>query len=320
MRRRWVAGTPFSARVMGVSRLDPARLREVLEQLEQARDAHARWHEGIVRAVVCRQPPDPHDVAGNSHHECSFGRWYYHVPPSELRDHPAFAAMQAEHERLHRFAARMLRAAATAAPVPPDDFDHYMAARDNLVFELDSLLREIRGLLGSRDSLTGAHRRLDLLAELRELLELSRRGVQNCCIAFMDLDSFKAINDSHGHRVGDQVLAAAASFVMTQLRPFDKLYRYGGDEFLICMQGADLATGHAVVERIREGLGTLPLARADGRPVHVTASFGVAWLDQGLSVEESVDNADRALFAAKNAGRNRACCWDPGAATLSGQL
>jgi hypothetical protein len=93
-----------------------------------------------------------------------------------LRDHPAFAAMQTEHERLHRFAARMLRAAAAAAPVSPDDFDHYVAARENMLFELDSLRREIRGFLGSRDTLTGAHRRLDLLAELRELLELSRRG------------------------------------------------------------------------------------------------------------------------------------------------
>jgi len=72
-----------------------------------------------------------------------------------------------------------------------------------------------------------------------------------------------------------------------------------------------------VIERMREGLGTLPLARAGATPIYVTASFGVAQLDPDLSVEESVENADRALLAAKATGRNRACCWDPAATTVS---
>jgi diguanylate cyclase (GGDEF)-like protein len=133
----------------------------------------------------------------------------------------------------------------------------------------------------------------------------------------MDLDRFKPVNDTYGHRAGDQLLAAAVRFVMEHLRPFDKVFRYGGDEFMICMPGADLAGGRAVIERIREGLGAVPLARAGATPIYVTASFGIALLDPDLSVEECIENADRALLASKAAGRNRATTWDPSATTVS---
>lgn len=300
--------------------MDAGRLRQLLDELERAADAHERWHEAAGKAVVCRLPPDPRDLAEGSHRECEFGRWYHEEPPRELRDHPAFAAMALEHERVHRVAARVLRAAAAGAPVAPGDFDEYVEARQRLGLELDSLRRELSGLLERRDVLTGAHRRSDLLAELRELRELSRRGIQSCCIAFMDLDHFKAINDTHGHRAGDEVLAAAVAFVMTHLRPFDKVFRYGGDEFLICMPGADLVAGRAVIERIREGLSVLSITTAGGLAIGMTASLGIASLDPGCSVKESIDRADRALLAAKTAGRNRACRWQPDVAPADGEL
>ncbi|MCU0975143.1 MAG: diguanylate cyclase [Steroidobacteraceae bacterium] len=300
--------------------LDPGRLRQLLEELQEVSESHERWQQQVGRVVLCRLPADPRDLREDSHLQCAFGRWYHQHPPSELRDHPAFAVMAAEHERVHRVAARVMRTSAAGAPVAPGDFDEYVAARERLMLELDSLRHEIDGFLGSRDALTGAHRRLDLLGELRQCLELSRRGIQSCCIAFMDLDRFKSVNDTQGHRVGDDVLAGAASFVMKHLRPFDKVFRYGGDEFLICMPGADFAAGRAVIERVREGLAALPLGPPDGPPVHVTASFGLALLDPPLSVEECIDRADQALLMAKAAGRNRSCCWEQAADPAADEL
>ena len=297
--------------------MEPASLRHMLGELEQVCHDHAQWHQRFARTVVCRLPPHPDDLSEDACRKCNFGQWYYKHPPAKLRDHPSFAAMEAEHERLHRAAARMLRAVAGDAPVVPGDFDEYIRAQDQLRLELDSLKHEIEGFLSNRDTLTGAHRRVDLLTDLRESHELARRNVQDCCIAFMDLDRFKPVNDTYGHRVGDQLLAAAVRFVMEHLRPFDKVFRYGGDEFLIAMPGADLAAGRAVIERIREGLGAMPLAKAGAVPVFATASFGIALLDPDVSVEESIENADRALLAAKATGRNRACCWDPAATTFS---
>ena len=295
--------------------IDPASLRHVLEQLEQAGQDHASWQRSVARAIACRLPPDPHDLADDAHRECRFGQWYYLHPPVELRDHPAFAAMEAEHARMHRAAARLLRASVAGVPALPADFDEYLGASERLTFELDSLRHQIQGFLRSRDALTGAHRRLDLLAELHELRELSRRGIQTCCIAFMDVDRFKAINDAFGHHVGDRVLAGAVEFVMGHLRPFDKIFRYGGDEFLISLPGTDLATGRVAIERMREGLAALTPVRIGDTPVRMTASFGIALLDRDLGVEESIERADGALLAAKAAGRNRVCSWDPAATT-----
>lgn len=297
--------------------MDLGQLRGVLEQLERAGQDHTQWRDGLARAVACRLSPDPRDLGKEAHRQCPFGAWYYSHPPAALRDHPSFIAMEVEHRRLHEIARRILQSTLDGAAVEPVDFDGFMSASERLRLELDSLRHELERLLANRDALTGAHRRLDLLPELRESLELVKRDVQICCIAFMDLDRFKPVNDTYGHRIGDQVLANAVSYLMEHLRPFDRLYRYGGDEFLISMPGADLATGRSIVERICKGLGTTVLARDGAAQVCMTASFGIAQLDPCLSVEEAIDNADRALLAAKATGRNRVCAWDPAATTVT---
>jgi diguanylate cyclase (GGDEF)-like protein len=164
--------------------------------------------------------------------------------------------------------------------------------------------------------LTGAYRRIDILPTLREWRELARRNVQQSCIVFMDLDHLKEINDTHGHAVGDQVLAEVVRQVTEHLRPYDKVFRYGGDEFLISLPGADLEVGLKVIGHIREQIAeATTVASPGGPPITTTASFGLALLEPDISVEESIDRADKALLVAKAAGRNRVCSWDPAVTT-----
>ena len=145
---------------------------------------------------------------------------------------------------------------------------------------------------------------------------IHQRDEQHCCIAFMDLDHLKEINDTHGHVVGDQVLAGVVRHVMEHLRPYDKVFRYGGDEFLISLPGADLEIGRKVIGHIREQIaGATAVASPAGHPIATTASFGLALLEPDISVEESIDRADKALLVAKAAGRNRVCSWDPAVTT-----
>jgi diguanylate cyclase (GGDEF)-like protein len=155
-----------------------------------------------------------------------------------------------------------------------------------------------------------------MVSELREWRALAKRGVKQCCVAFMDLDRLKEINDTHGHQVGDLALIGAVRYVTEHLRPCDKVFRYGGDEFLISLPGADLAVGQAVIARVREGLASrLLVVGPGGIALHVTASFGLALLDPDISVMESIDRADQALLLAKAAGRNRIISWDPSVTT-----
>jgi len=291
--------------------MDPGELRKALEQLEQATHDHVEWHENLLRALVCRLPFALNDLEERAHLDCLFGRWYYGRVPAELRGQPAFTAIGTEHKRLHRIAAQLLRDVAADVPIARDDFEDLVAGIARLRLELDALRHEIQAALRNRDVLTGAYGRAEMLPDLRERRELARRGVQQCCIVFMDLDHLKEINDTYGHPVGDEVLAGAVRYLTQYLRPYDKVFRYGGDEFLVSLPGADLAIGQTVITRVRKGLATKPLiAGSGGIALHVTASFGLALLDPEVTVEDSIERADQALLLAKTAGRNRAISWD----------
>jgi len=293
-------------------RADPAALRTSLEKLQQAALDHAHWHENLLRAIVCRLPCDPMDLEESAHRRCRFGQWYYKQAPAEFWDQPAFAAIEADHKLLHQIAARMLREAATDAPIACKDYDELVSGRKRLFRELDSLRLGIAGALRNRDTLTGAYGRAEMLPALRDWHELARRNVQRCTIAFMDVDHLKEINDTYGHVAGDEVLAAVVHHVTAHLRPYDRVFRYGGDEFLISLPGADLSIGQIVIEHLRDGISQTPITVSSvDKPIRTTASFGLALLEPDISVEESIDRADKALLVAKAAGRNRACSWDP---------
>jgi len=101
-------------------------------------------------------------------------------------------------------------------------------------------------------------------------------------------------------------------FVTGVLRKYDSIYRYGGEEFLICLPGTPLKEAAAVVERIRAGLERLPIRLPSGDTFFATASFGIAEMNPRLPVEESIASADMALIHAKDRGRNRVEIWKTG--------
>lgn len=297
-------------------RIDPPTLRAAAEQLKQATEEHFEWHENLLRSVFCGQEIEREDLAPFAHRWCCIGRWYYESVPPELRELKSFATLGAEHEHLHVVAARMLRAAEAERPVARADFDELVAARARLRVAIESLRASIEAALVSRDPLTGAYGRVEMVPELIELHEQTRSGGKPCCIVFMDVDHLKRINDAHGHQVGDAVLAGVVHHLESQLRLQDKLFRYGGDEFLITLPGADLATGQTVVARIRESLAhNMLITDPHGTALRVTASFGLALLDPEVEVTECVARADQALILAKTAGRNRAILWDTSVTT-----
>jgi diguanylate cyclase (GGDEF)-like protein len=121
----------------------------------------------------------------------------------------------------------------------------------------------------------------------------------------IDLDHFKRINDTHGHRAGDAVLIAAARVCRSMLRDTDILGRYGGEEFAIIMPETNREEAHEVAERLRLAVAELVVPWGD-IALTITTSVGVAVVDNGANtIAELLDHADQALYAAKRAGRNR---------------
>ena len=286
-------------------------LQTVLLQLDQAIYNHEQWSKGLDRTLICKSHCDQRDVSPEAHRQCQFGQWYYTYAPNKLQQLPAFVSIEAEHARMHQLAARLLIAVAAGKAISPYEYDNFAQTLERLRLQLHSLKRELNEQLYNRDPLTGVNTRIGLLTELREQHELVKRKVQPCGLVMLDLDHFKSINDGHGHPAGDRVLVETATFLMEHLRAYDKIFRYGGEEFLICLPSMDASASMGVVERLREDLAQQSFILANGTPIQVTASFGVAELDPNLPVEATLDRADKALYAAKGAGRNCARAWDP---------
>ena len=295
--------------------IHPATLRGTLEQLEAAIQDHLEWHANLLRVIVCELPADPGDLAAQAHHLCRFGRWYYERTLPELRDQPTFVAIGIEHRQVHQLATRILNDAATR-PVPRAAFDDMLATSARLRSELDLFRRELQAALRSRDALTGALDREQVLPELRRWRALPGPGVVASCVVLLDIDQLDAVNRQHGYPTGDALLADSVRTLRERLRPGDKVFRYGGDEFLITLPRADLPTARGVVARLRDGLSEREaLGPGTPSPVRITASFGIAPIEAGVRVEDCIDHAAQALLLAKAAGGNRAICWDPAVTT-----
>lgn len=296
---------------MALDEVTRDQLQAVISQLKEALYNHQQWHGALLRTLVCKLPGDKRDTNPTAHTECRFGQWYYSTAPEKLRNHPGFIAMGEEHQRMHHLARLLLIAAGAENPVSTLDFDNFANSLERLKLEVLSLERELEDSLFNRDSLTGAITRFGILPTLREQQELVKRRAQLCYIAMMDLDHFKAINDLYGHPAGDRVLTASVHYLTKHLRPYDKVFRYGGEEFLLCMPYTELTPGQNRVKELNEGLAALAIDIGEKEPIHITASFGLALLDPDVPVEVSIDRADKALYAAKSAGRNCVLVWEP---------
>ena len=161
---------------------------------------------------------------------------------------------------------------------------------------------ELRQAMRS-DDLTGVLNRATVMAQLQRALEAARRTGQPLCVIMADLDFFKAVNDRHGHLVGDEVLRGVASRIKAAVREFDFVGRFGGEEFLLVLENTSLHTARQVAERVRRRVGDSPL-HCETAEVVMTLSQGLTEAGAGDAPEGLIDRADRAMYRAKQSGRN----------------
>jgi diguanylate cyclase (GGDEF)-like protein/PAS domain S-box-containing protein len=155
-----------------------------------------------------------------------------------------------------------------------------------------------------RDPLTGIHNRRHFFEVAAKELERSHRYGRPLAVAMLDADHFKEKNDRYGHLAGDELLVGFARIAASELRQSDVIARFGGEEIVALFPETDLDAAFAVADRIRKKLGAAPLPTASG-PVPLTCSGGVVAWDRSEPLEQLIDRADRALYVAKSAGRDR---------------
>lgn len=155
-----------------------------------------------------------------------------------------------------------------------------------------------------RDALTGIYNRLAYEERIEQEYARWKRFHEPVSIMVWDVDRFKAINDSHGHKAGDAVLVAIATLLAQQIRETDFVARYGGEEFVIIAPGCSVETSLVLAEKLRQGVAQMAFEYR-GAVLPVTVSCGIAEFEQGATPDVTFEHADQALYRAKQAGRNR---------------
>ncbi len=163
--------------------------------------------------------------------------------------------------------------------------------------------------LAHTDALTGAFNRQYLETRFPAMVEHAHRHDEPLCVTMFDVDHFKKVNDEHGHDVGDLVLADVAKRLGTTSRETDSLIRYGGEEFLLLLPGADLHTAADIADRMRARFAQSAIdvrpAGSEALALDIRISAGVAQLQPGENPEQLFKRADKALYTAKANGRDR---------------
>jgi diguanylate cyclase (GGDEF)-like protein len=199
-------------------------------------------------------------------------------------------------------------------PFDPDELEARLHAGRRIVeLQIESLAaRDSLRRLASHDFLTGIRNRNSILEELQREFDRSVRTGKGVAVAMADLDHFKQVNDTYGHPVGDKVLAEVARRMAAELRSYEAIGRYGGEEFLIVLSECDLEGAECMAQRVRNALASKP-AEVHGALIPVTVSIGVAATDQWTHPTEAllVELADFALYKAKRLGRNRVELAEP---------
>jgi diguanylate cyclase (GGDEF)-like protein len=164
--------------------------------------------------------------------------------------------------------------------------------------------RDVAHKLAEHDPLTGVLNRRAILARLRAEFAKARQSGDSLSLLFLDLDHFKHVNDSYGHRAGDQCLRGVIGPIVGELRQGDALGRYGGEEFLILLPGAGAVDAEIVAERIRKRVQEMSMI-ISGMRIGLTVSLGVAAVDTEIAIpDDLIERADAALYRSKEGGRN----------------
>jgi len=186
-----------------------------------------------------------------------------------------------------------------------------LLARINRELQLKSYQEELK-LLASIDPMTKLYNRRYFNEITKNILEIERRNECELSLMILDIDKFKNINDTYGHHVGDEVIIFVADILRKDQRESDVVCRYGGEEFVVLLPDTSLKNAVLVAEKIRKRIEEDVVSIGSEESFQTTVSIGVSQVDilNESNIEATLKRADKALYEAKNLGRNRVCKRD----------
>ena len=175
-------------------------------------------------------------------------------------------------------------------PIAPSAYWAFRQRHDRFREALTVMIDDARELLRHTDPMTGIANRFAMLPQVQKERDRVARTGRPSCVCMSDIDRFKRVNDTYGHQAGDLILRTVARFMLDNLRRYDQVCRYGGEEFLLLLPDTTPARAKNVLDRLRRGLAHEEVALESGERISVTASFGVAALEPNASIMVAIDH------------------------------
>jgi diguanylate cyclase len=261
------------------------------------------WENRLFRAVATEMPLDEISTLGNS----TFGLWLHHKASLIFDETHELEMIEACMRRIDDslFPQLTTRRRELQSDEVRTLIRAVMAEMEQLKYLFSTMFERMIDLDVGRDVLTQLFNRRFLPTILKREIDLFQRKGTPFCVLMLDIDFFKAVNDLHGHDAGDRVLQNIAALMLNQVRVSDFVFRYGGEEFLILLAEVDVDQAEVVAEKIRARVEAAVIPLSEDRLIQVTLSIGIAAFDGHPDYQRAVDRADKALYAAKHAGRNQ---------------
>ncbi len=289
------------------SKLSDEEIQTVVQQLEQADENHREWLRLLHSSLICGDEMQHDVLLPDAHRHCQFGHWYYGEADPLLTSQPEFIDIESMHKEMHDAARAIAETASRGEVIEAPVYRNFIGLQQCLSKNIQALRDQMREYLYSFDALTGVMTRIPFERILAAQRARSERSGEPCTLALLDIDHFKRVNDEYGHLVGDRVLRKVAQLLLTHLRRYDAICRYGGEEFLLCLPGANRELAAEIMGRHRAELEAENIRIDENKHLKITVSIGVCEWEASLRKEECLQRADQALYQAKASGRNRVC-------------
>ncbi|MCX7156002.1 MAG: diguanylate cyclase [Rhodocyclales bacterium] len=279
---------------------------DFISELDAAVEAHMDWSRRVLRCAVLRTAPGEDVLAPLAHTLCGFGRWFgSNRKLFQKLDAPNTRRLDAVHQAMHDAIRSICADVLAGRPGQGPDLESF----ERMQCELISLLAEFKthflASAARHDPLTGLPLRYGIEDEFTQVQKNCRRHKTQLYVGIIDADHFKRVNDSYGHSTGDIALCHLADTLRRIVRPNEPLFRFGGEEFLLLMQCRNREAAATAAQRIVQTVRRAQVPLAQGDSLVLTITLGLARAGEDEAMADAVERADKALYAGKEAGRDR---------------
>ncbi|GDX05507.1 diguanylate cyclase [Buttiauxella sp. A111] len=274
-----------------------------LSELNIAIKDHYDWAAKILSLNLLGGEADEEIVHPDSHCHCRFSKWLKLRLEGEALDREMIALIDCQHTEMHDVA-RELMQSIMSKKVTEELVQHYHSTQQILIESLDRYKEYLFSYRNLHDALTGLPLRHLLYREFPLIRSKYNLSDSRVYVLIMDIDRFKSINDTWGHNAGDDVLRSVALALRAATRDNERIYRFGGEEFITLLIAKNDEDAGFAAERMRKHLESHSIKVA-GVEISVTVTGGLTKVRAQDSLHEAIGRADKAMYYGKNTGRNR---------------